>query len=489
MSEAQSRARLASPTASVAVSARVLWIVFGVALAVRLAYILALHATLGTDGLTAADSSAYLELGRSFAHDGVFGLLGEDGQLTPETQFMPLYVLFLAAHFVLSGSADPLLPAITQGGIDALTCVATALIAAHIDRRLALIAGILAALNPSLVVLSGLIYTDTLFVFFATVSLLAALRWIRRPGWGWALALGVALGLGIETRVMLAPWVVAIACLALIGAAWGRRLGWRAVAHLAVAGAICLALQGPMLARNLDLYGSAQLSAQGGVFALLWVVPLVREVKDGTPHEIGAQEMQSRFEARAGPDEKENPFRRSSLMTAIAAEEMRELGPAAIAKAWGMGAAINLFSPAAILSPPVSRLPRTGFYATPGETKVEKIRNFLFHGGNTTYAWVLLITLVGVVLGRAAQIYGVVRGVGAQGDARRAVLLLLVWIAFILLINGPVASPKYRLPIEPAASVFLALTLAALFARFKAARAEPYASPVAPTGQNTKLKT
>ena len=34
------------------------------------------------------------------------------------------------------------------------------------------------------------------------------------------------------------------------------------------------------------------------------------------------------------------------------------------------------------------------------------------------------------------------------------VILLCLWIGFILAINGPVASPKYRLPIEPALMIF-----------------------------------
>jgi hypothetical protein len=38
-------------------------------------------------------------------------------------------------------------------------------------------------------------------------------------------------------------------------------------------------------------------------------------------------------------------------------------------------------------------------------------------------------------------------------------LLLAGWVAFVLLVSGPVASAKYRLPIEPATIVFAVLFL------------------------------
>jgi hypothetical protein len=39
---------------------------------------------------------------------------------------------------------------------------------------------------------------------------------------------------------------------------------------------------------------------------------------------------------------------------------------------------------------------------------------------------------------------------------------MLSWIAYILLVSGPVASPKYRLPIEPVLMVLLAAGYCAL---------------------------
>jgi hypothetical protein len=44
-------------------------------------------------------------------------------------------------------------------------------------------------------------------------------------------------------------------------------------------------------------------------------------------------------------------------------------------------------------------------------------------------------------------------------------LLLAGWCLYILAVNGPVASPKYRLPMEPALAVLTGAGLASLFNR------------------------
>ena len=61
---------------------------------------------------------------------------------------------------------------------------------------------------------------------------------------------------------------------------------------------------------------------------------------------------------------------------------------------------------------------------------------------------------------RAGQLLGLWRLLFA-GDRLRlaAALLLLAWIGFVLAINGPVASAKYRAPAEPAFAVLLAAAL------------------------------
>ena len=344
---------------------------------------------------------------------------------------------------------------------------------ARFSRTMALPAGLFAALCPTLIVLSGILYTDGPFLFLATAGLLLAMHWFGAPTWRIALMLGLVLGLALSTRVMILPWVVALIALLPLGAALGGRFKWPTLGHAALVLILVLAIQVPIIARNVSQNDSWNLTTQGGAHALLWVVPLVREAADGTPHAEGARVLNEKFntfEAAADP----NPFTRSAAMSALARDELQALGLGAIAKGWAIGAAINLLSPATILSPPVATLERTGFFETPGDSKLNKVSAFLFHNDSPTYAWVLLVSILGVAFIRLAQLGGLIVGFGRSHRARhgeplqppdsarmRRVLLgfLMIWVIYILLINGPIASPKYRLPIEPVGAIMFAFAV------------------------------
>jgi hypothetical protein len=60
---------------------------------------------------------------------------------------------------------------------------------------------------------------------------------------------------------------------------------------------------------------------------------------------------------------------------------------------------------------------------------------------------------------------------------RSGLVLLLVWAGYILVVNGPIASAKYRLPIEPLAAIGLALLVVALGDRLKNRATSPARRP------------
>jgi hypothetical protein len=219
-------------------------------------------------------------------------------------------------------------------------------------------------------------------------------------------------------------------------------------------GAVMLAGISPVLTRNINQYGSWALTPQGGAHLTLWVIPLIKENQDGTPWAIGSKATEAEFRERY-PLQDQNPFVEARRYSEFGREKLGEFGLIAIAKAWLTGAIINLAAPAALVSPLVSRLPRTGFYDTPGNTAASKIWNFLFHSDNALYSWIALTGLVGVGLFRLLQLIGAFALMQQRG-AVAPVILLATWVGFILLVNGPIASPKYRLPIEPALALLTA---------------------------------
>ena len=460
-------------------SLRALAGLFVVALLLRWGYAVAFYALLGDDGLKGPDSQGYLVMARGFAEAIAAGKVAGWAWFGPDLSHMPLFTWNITLHAMLAGKFAALSFVLFQGVFDAGTCLLVAGIARMVTPRAALPAGYAAAFTPTFLVLSGLVYSDTLFVFFATAGLYAALRWLARPSLGWAAVIGAAIGVAALVRVGIAPWTLALA-LFLVTVALMRRAPRAQLGHLVAAVAIVAACLAPILARNVALHGAWSLTPQGGNHLAYWIYPLVREFADGTPRETTKKENDARIAARFGPMPSDNPFADSARYSAYAQEELSKLGFGAVARAWVYGAAINLASPAVVHVPPVSALSRRGFYDTPGAHFWAKLQAFLFGSGSTLYSWLLMLGILGLAAFRLVQIVGVFalmrRGANVAG-----LLLLAGWCLYILALNGPIASPKYRLPLEPALAILTGAGLAAFVRRRPAESAQERENPLPPS--------
>lgn len=439
-------------TANSAVPARTLILIFVVAVAVRWAYAAGIYAGFGEAGLKGPDSAGYLVLGRALAASLSAGTMTGWDWLGPDISLMPVFPWLLALHILVAGDGGALAYVLTQGVIDAGTAVLVALIAARFVGGRAALAGFAAALTPTFIVLSGLVYTDTPFVFCATVALYAALRWMETPSWRWALILGVGFALAALVRLAGLPFVAAALPFLVVVALVRGRLRLSGLLQLAVAGVIVAAAMAPVLVRNVAVYGAWSLTPQSGNHLAYWIFPLVKEAATGAPREKTKLDIDAAMRDRYGTMEGGNPFENSAKYRAYAEAEMAKLGFGAVARAWAYGAAINLATPSVVHIPPVSNLPRKGFYDTAGANFREKVVNFLFGGGNRLYAWLLLGGIAGLIAFRFLQLVGL-GALLARRTNLPGLMLLSGWVFYILLLNGPIASPKYRLPIEPAMAV------------------------------------
>ncbi len=442
----------------------VLWRIFAAAVAIRWLYSLTLLMTMGREGLMGADSHGYLAQAEHLAANALQGSLHNWDWLGSDLGVMPMMPWLLGLHVALFGQLAPLTYVLLQGLLDAGVCLLIYGIAGALDRRFALPTAIAATVNPTQIVLSGLVYTDVPFVFFVALFLYGSVRWLRAPSWSWAILIGTGLGGAALVRIMIVPWVPVLAVFLLGLLLIRRKLLFRHVAQVAAAVAIFCVCIGPVLARNVIQYGSWSLTSQGGGHLALWVVPLVREAKEHTPWAQGAADVDKLYQARFG-SAANNPFENSRRYAEIGREELRKLGLPAVIKAWTVGAVINLASPAIILSPPIAQLPRMGFYATPGQSTMDKIASLLFRSDNALYAWMLLAGIAGVAVVRLIQLLGAVTILRLGGDWSIAALLVL-WAGFVLAVNGPIASPKYRLPIEPVLMVLAGAGIARFCSRW-----------------------
>jgi 4-amino-4-deoxy-L-arabinose transferase-like glycosyltransferase len=437
--------------------------IFLVALALRCGYAFWLYLSFGNAGLMGTDSYNYLDHTRAFVVEISKGAVHGWRWLGLDPFIMPLMTWLVALHVMAFGALAPLTYVLCQGALDALTCVLIYGIALEFNPRFALPAAGFAVVNSTQIVLSGFVYTDTPFLFFVSIMLLACVRWMREPSWRWALVIGAGLAGAAMFRILIIAWVPALLIFMLVIRIF---MGFSRVhlMQLIAAAAVFGIAIGTLTLRNIKEYNAFALSPQNGMHLNWWIVPLIKEARDGTPWARGMEEMLKRTRERFGPQSL-NPFVESRRNTQVAMDELKTYGIAPIAKAWLFGAAINVGSPAVILSPPVATLPRVGFYETAGATLTEKVWNFLFRSSSATYALILATGVLVLACVRVVQLVGLFALLRRENRNIGVLLLLAGWCGFILLLNGPIGSPKYRLPMEPAFNILAGAGIVVIYRR------------------------
>ena len=427
--------------------------VFFLALVVRLINIGLLH---GDRAFFAeADAVSYWAAGATLAKGDRFW-----PTLASMIDRMPLYPLLLAAVRSTFGDA-PRAVALIQAVMDAGTCTLIAALGALVSPLTGLIAGILAAVSATLIVLSSQILTDTLFLFFFTAMLLAGAYFVRCPVFALAVVAGVAGGLALLTRSTIAPLLIVAVPLIFIVASLRWRSAVRALAAAILFAMAAVAPVTPLLLRNAIEFGSLGLTTQSGDHLAFWIVPLVAQRASGIPYETSVARMTALCQQRLaerGLNDQSNPFALASVKIEVAREELARLPPAAFVKAWIEGMAMNLAAPALLADPRVRALPKPSFYHTPGTSLSERSRAYFFdHPGR--YQALLALGIAAMLPFLVLECIGFVLLARALPWAAAFAAGVL---AYFLLLSGPVASPKYRLPMEPILIVLAAIPLARL---------------------------
>ena len=182
--------------------------------------------------------------------------LGAEG---PTSQQAPLYPILVAGAYALGGVETPrslLLLELMQAGVGGLLVLAVIALASEVARgrpTVALVAGLIAALHPSLVYSATHVQVAAVAPAMLAGCLALAYR-CGRTGSSWlALATGLLLGLLALTDPILALVAPALAWAIAKGRAWQVGSSVRLVALVALTSAACLI---PWVVRNARVHGA-----------------------------------------------------------------------------------------------------------------------------------------------------------------------------------------------------------------------------------------
>ena len=438
-------------------------VIFSVALALRLIN-LSLISDIGLHAMI-EDSSMYWTGAAAWLESGYFSRALEAG-FVPETERVPLYFLFLVPFRWLFG--DTVVPVVIgQAFLDAGTCVIIARIGSMMNSTVGVLSGFLAAIWPNLIIHSSMVLTDTLFVFLFSLVLFFAAKFLTSGRMVDAGLAGLLCGLAIMTRpvAQFLPFAMAIVVPFVVsrhGGSWNKGI---AAALIVFAMAAAPAL--PILARNVSQFGTIQLTNMTGTHVQNWVVGYVRALEEGTSFNANSKLMNATFAemlARENIDpDSLNPFEESARRIAFAKVQLKEVPFTTIARAWLYGAVLNIAAPALVVEPRIRKFNRNSFVNSSGVTLAERVGSFVSTNNSTYVFWLVF----GLATGGVAVL---LQFCGWMLLCRwRPVLAVFATLSilYFLLINGPVASPKYRLPFEPILIILQAVAIIELVSRMR----------------------
>lgn len=442
-------------------------IIFIVATLVRLVYLAAVYD--GPASLQHPDSQMYLDMAETFRETGILGTT-YDGVVSKSAERAPGYIYFLAGLQSLVG-VNLLYIVIVQALIDALVCVLVGVLAGYFHPRLLLPAGLIAAFNANMIIHGVAILTDNIFLLPFVGGLVASAAYMRKPSLVLAVGVGGLFAATLLVRPVLyyfPPFLLLFFAIV----AWRHRVGFlRASAHMAAIVSCFVMVLAPFLVKNHQDYGHYDYVSQTGTHVLFWVYPQTQEYANGVPREVSVTEMLARLDAyRAtleAPADQTNPFAQSAEMKKVAVSALWGLGPYTLAKAWAVGAAINVAAPAIISSPVVRNMERPSFTNTIGVNPIEKVHNYLSSNTKFTSVMVpaiLLTALARVIAGLSLLQLWPRKTTSASYEPKRTLdplltLFLLMVGVYIFAVTGPVTGAKYRMALEPALDIFLAAGL------------------------------
>jgi len=428
-------------------------LIFIIALTVRVVYA---WFFIDTSSLTHEDQALYINLGQNMAQTGEFLKIVGDGYTTDwVTSRVPGYPQFLAVIYTLFGENNMAVVWV-QVIIDSLTCVVIGLIAESIVSRGFLIAGLISAINLNMIILSGMILTDTLFLFLFSLFILFAFNYLKHLT---KLQLFLAVSfLSLATLVRsVSYFLIILLLLLLIFELVRRKVKLKQILYTVLIYLIPVVIAlGPIHHRNYDKYSSFLLVSQGGKHTLKWVVPSVYQYSGQGSYQEGQLLAKDYFEDSMRRDNLQmvtnDPFKNSSYQMQAAKGLLTELGLLNMLQAWTVGAIINLISPSVAFAPIVREMDRPSFYATPGNGIINKMTNYVKNTNGFVYLLIITIGTIISLLFLILSIFGIYKMAKSSysGKYNKEILIFSLFIVvYFMTITGPVVGVKYRLPIEP----------------------------------------
>ena len=435
---------------------RALWIILGAAVALRASLLAAgWHRP---DRFFTPDSHDYDALARGMLDRGEFARAGK-----PELFRTPGYPLLLAGVYAVTGRSVQAAVAV-QIALDAALCLLVYVLGRELcSPTVGLAAAWAQALTPAAIVASVRLLSGGLLALLMTAALILLLRCLKSARVATALAAGALAGAACLVRPIALP-LVAIAALVLLG----RRRRWRAALGFVAAAAVIVA---PWVARNYFRAGYASLAGVSD-YNLFYCNAAAMLEADARMPLSGEQQRLMALREEAG--DAWPPARRLNDPTFL--RRCRREGSALIARHPLAYAGVHLRTTPNVFLPAATDVLEVLGATAGGKGTLAVLRReglvqaaSHYFGGQLWALWVCvpMVLVTGVKYVAAAASVARARWIGAGAGHW---LVRLVFLCMVLL-PGPVAHARFRVPIAPLLSVAAGAGICELAGWLRRARA------------------
>jgi len=429
-------------------------LVFAISLIIRLVYVLILtpesHYIYGSE-----DSKMYIRIADAIYETGGKFVYDSDGVYKPETERMPIYIYFLAIikYFAINNYIQIII--LLQCIIDSITCVLTGILVQRIFHKHFFFGALLGSINLNMVLSTGFIQTETLFLFIFVLMLNVYFNKDIHYDAYKIVLLGFLLSFGALIKsafYYLIPLVVIgyiLTC--------RKNVNYKMLLRNTILIILPIILTlGPTHYRNYKLYKSFAFTSQGGGHTMGFLVPQIYQTSGMGSYQEGLDWINGLYNKRLDKiDSMEllNPFRQSEIRMDTAKEGMKEIGLFNMVKAWIIGSAINMSLPSIHLNKSVREMKTASYYRTDGNNIYEKIKLFLYNSNSIKYIILMVVFGFFTVLFNIIKFIGIIIFIKKRKYLDELFVLLLVTLYFII-IAGPVLSARFRIPIEPVLIIY-----------------------------------
>jgi 4-amino-4-deoxy-L-arabinose transferase-like glycosyltransferase len=235
------------------------------------------------------DSIGYYRLAENLWHHGVFSR-SEQPPFAADSVLTPVYPFFVAVLLALAGGKLWIIP-VAQGIINSLSAVLVFKAGEKLfNTRAGFIAGLCFALDPSALVRTFSLLTESLFTFLFLTAIFFLIQYANKPSAKSLITSAALLGVATLCRPVGLYFFVPAAALLFVASSGAFKIRARNAAIYVTVFALTLS---PWLIRNKLIFGVAQLTSIQGINLLLMNAAFLKAAQEHIDYATAEQRLEA----------------------------------------------------------------------------------------------------------------------------------------------------------------------------------------------------